>query len=170
MPHALATSKELAKKGVRVCWETAGMMHPRFLDRALSYSLETGGCIKFDLKAFDEELHRALTGISNRRTLDNFSRAARCLGEQAGPSLLVASTLLVPGYIDAEQVAKIASFIASIDSGIPYSLLAFAPNYCMGDLPFTSHREAQEAERAARGAGLKNVRLGNRHLLDSCPD
>ncbi len=165
MPHALATSKQLARRGVRVCWETAGTMHPKLLDRAIDYSLETGGCIKFDLKAFDEEMHRALAGISNRRTLENFARAAGRCAERHGPPLVVASTLLVPGYIDADQVRRIADFVASIDPQIPYSLLAFAPNFYMSDLPFTSARQAREAEAAARAAGLVNVRIGNRHLL-----
>jgi pyruvate formate lyase activating enzyme len=102
MPHALATSKALARGGVRICWETNGTMHPKFLDAAVQYSLNTGGCIKFDVKAFDEELHRALTGISNQRTLDNFARAARRITERPELPLVVASTLLVPGYVDVE--------------------------------------------------------------------
>jgi pyruvate formate lyase activating enzyme len=60
-----------------VCWETAGTSNPELLDRAVQLSLETGGCIKFDLKARDEALHTVLTGESNRRTLENFARAAR---------------------------------------------------------------------------------------------
>ncbi len=76
MPHALAASRYLAGRGVRVCWETNGTMHPRLLDAAVQVSLDTGGCIKFDLKAYDEGLHLALTGVSNRRTLENFARAA----------------------------------------------------------------------------------------------
>jgi pyruvate formate lyase activating enzyme len=165
MPHALATSKLLAERGVRVCWETAGTMHPKLLDAALRYSLDTGGCVKFDLKAFDERLHKALTGISNRRTLENFSRAGGRYYERPDPPLVVASTLLVPGYVEAEQVSKVAGFIASVHPEIPYSLLAFAPNFHMSDLPCTSRRQAEEAEGAARSAGLLNVRVGNRHLL-----
>ncbi len=165
MPHALAVSKLLAERGVRVCWETAGTMHPKLLDAALGYSLDTGGCVKFDLKAFDERLHRALTGISNRRTLENFARAGMRYHERPDPPPVVASTLLVPGYVESEQVGKIADFIASIHPEIPYSLLAFAPNFCMDDLPWTSRRQAEEAETAARAAGLLNVRIGNRHLL-----
>ena len=165
MPHALAASKRLAERNVRVCWETNGMMHPRLLEAALRYSLETGGCIKFDLKAFDESLHRGLTGVSKRRTLENFARAARRFRERPDPPLVVASTLLVPGYIDAGQVEKIASFIASFDARIPYSLLAFAPNFYMPDLPCTSWRQASNGAAAASAAGLTNVRLGNRHLL-----
>ena len=165
MPHALATSKALARRGVRICWETNGTMHPKFLDAAVEYSLDTGGCIKFDLKAFDEELHLALTGISNQRTLDNFARAARRLNERPELPLVVASTLLVPGYVDAEEVGKIARFIAGFSPTIPYSLLGFAPQFYMSDLPCTSARHAGEAEAAARAAGLVNVRIGNRHLL-----
>jgi pyruvate formate lyase activating enzyme len=165
MPHALAASKLLAQRGIRVCWETNGTMHPKLLGAAVQYSLDTGGCIKFDLKAYDEELHIALTGISNRRTLENFARAARRFGEQPEPPLVIASTLLVPGYVDAEQVGKIARFIAALDPRIPYALLAFAPNFYMSDLPCTSVQHARAAEVAAREAGLVNVRVGNRHLL-----
>jgi pyruvate formate lyase activating enzyme len=165
MPHALAAAKLLAERGVRVCWETNGMMHPRLLDAALQYSLRTGGCIRFDLKAFDEELSLALTGVSNQRTLENFARAARHFDEQLGPPLVMASTLLVPGYVEADQVGKIANFIAAINVRIPYSLLAFAPNFYFHDLPCTSEIHAREAVAAARAAGLVNVRIGNRHLL-----
>jgi pyruvate formate lyase activating enzyme len=79
--------------------------------------------------------------------------------------LVVASTLLVPGYVDPNQVGRIAKFIASIDRDIPYALLAFAPHFYMSDLPHTSSAHAREAEAAARAAGLRNVRIGNRHLL-----
>jgi len=165
MPHALAASKQLASRGVRICWETNGTMHPKLLDAAVQYSIETGGCIKFDLKAFDEKLHLTLTGISNRRTLENFARAATRFDERRDPPLVVASTLLVPGYVDAEQVDKIARYMTSFSPHIPYSLLGFAPQFAMSDLPFTSAREAKEAEAAAHAAGLVNVRIGNRHLL-----
>jgi pyruvate formate lyase activating enzyme len=165
MPHALAVSKLLAKRGVRVCWETAGTMHPKLLDAAVRLSTESGGCVKFDLKAFDEELHLALCGISNRRTLANFARAGERGRERPGLPLVVASTLLVPGYIDPDQVAKIAGFIASIDPDIPYALLAFAPHFHMSDLPHTAKSHARDAEAAARAAGLSKVRIGNRHLV-----
>lgn len=165
MPHALAASKYLSRKGVRICWETNGTMHPRFLDAAVTCSLNSGGCIKFDLKAYDEKLHIALTGISNRRTLENFARVAERCDERPELPLLIASTLLVPGYVDTDQVAKIACFIAELNPQIPYSLLGFAPNFYMSDLPCTTVNHADEALDAARAAGLVNIRIGNRHLL-----
>ncbi len=166
MAHALAASKRLAQRGVRICWETNGMMHPKLLDAAMKYSFKTGGCVKFDLKAFDEEMHLALTSVSNRRAKDNFMRAAKRYTERPHLPLVVASTLLVPGYVDADQVEKIAGFIASVNNKIPYSLLAFHPDFYMCDLPRTSLRHAEDAEASARRAGLVNVRIGNRHLLN----
>lgn len=165
MPHALDVARRLAERGTVVCWETAGTSHPRLLDRALEISLATGGCLKFDLKAHDEGLHVALTGASNRRTLENFERAASRASERRRPPLVVASTLLVPGYVDAREVGRLARFVAGIDPRTPYALLAFAPQFLMRDLPVTSPAEAAAAEAAARDAGLTDVRVGNRHLL-----
>ncbi len=167
MPHALATSRLLAGRGVRVCWETNGTMSPRLLDQAVDLSLATGGVVKFDLKAWSEPLHIALTGFSNRRTLANLARAARRFHEQPDPPLLVAATLLVPGYVDAQEVGALARHIASLSPDIPYALLGFGPAFFLSDLPPTSRRHAAECLAAAQEAGLRNVRVGNRHLLGS---
>jgi pyruvate formate lyase activating enzyme len=169
MPHALTSARLLAGKGVTVCWETAGTSAPKLLDHALELSLKTGGCVKFDLKARGESLHRVLTGASNRRTLDNFARAARRFEDRPDPPPVLASTLLVPGYVDPEEVRGIARFIARIDPRIPYSLLGFAPRFYMADLPCTSLEHAEAAAAAAREEGLQRVRIGNRHLLVGDP-
>ena len=172
MYHALAVSRTLAEQGVTICWETNGSMDPGLLDQAIELSLQTGGCIKFDLKAANDSLHRALTGVSNRRTLENFRRAARHSVEQSTaansasrPPLLIASTLLVPGYVDVEEVRLLGEFIAELDPDIPYALLGFHPHFFLPDLPRTSTRHAEAAEAAAREAGLTHVRVGNRQLL-----
>jgi pyruvate formate lyase activating enzyme len=169
VPFALKASR-LARartKGriFRVCWETNGSIHQGLLDRMIGLSLDSGGCVKFDLKAANENLHKALTGTSNRRTLENFSRAGRSVGQRPEPPLLIASTLVVPGYIDEEEVRSIARFIAGVDPGIPYSLLAFYPHFYLSDLPLTSRDLAERCAAAAREAGLRNVRIGNVHLL-----
>jgi pyruvate formate lyase activating enzyme len=142
-------------------------MHPRLLDVMCDLSLASGGCLKFDLKAWSEPLHIALCGVSNRRTLENFQRAAQRLRARPTPPPLVASTLLVPGYVDADEVRQIARFVAAIDPEIPYSLLAFQPMFAMADLPTTSTGHAQECMAAAQDAGLLRVRIGNKHLLGS---
>jgi pyruvate formate lyase activating enzyme len=38
MAHALAASKLLAAQGVRICWESNGMMHPKLMRNALRYA------------------------------------------------------------------------------------------------------------------------------------
>jgi pyruvate formate lyase activating enzyme len=168
-PHSVATSvlarRRTPKRILRICWETNGTMHPRWLRRAMSIALASGGCIKFDLKAWDEEIHRALTGFSNRWTLENFRLAAEMASTRPVPPALVASTLLVPGYVDAAEVGPLARFIASLNPEIPYSLLAFSPQFYLDDLPVTSEEHAEGALAAAKAAGLTRVRIGNIHLL-----
>ena len=150
---------------LRVCWETNGSMHGSMLDQMIDIALASGGCIKFDLKAWNENLHRALTSVTNTRTLENFRRAGEKIYRRPSPPLLIASTLLVPGYIDEHEIRNIAKFIASIYPDIPYSLLAFHPHFYMSDMPFTSRALAYRCRSIAHEEGLKNVRIGNLHLL-----
>jgi pyruvate formate lyase activating enzyme len=168
-PFSLRAARRAREKAggriLRICWETNGSMHPSVLDVMVDTALRSGGNLKFDLKAWDENLHIALTGVSNRRTLDNLARAAGGIGERVVPPLLIASTLLIPGYISVQEVRDLARFIASIDRDIPYSLLAFHPHFHMADLPLTSRRLAEGCLEASMEEGLRRVRLGNVHLL-----
>lgn len=131
----------------------------------ITYSLLSDGTIKFDLKAFNREIYYALTGADNQSVLDNFRLCAK-VGRENKVTLVVASTLLVPGYIEAEEVFAIASFIADQDPNIPYSLLGFHPSFQMQDLPPTSRRQAEACYQAANDAGLKRINLGNTHLFN----
>ena len=169
--HAISASRIALRRArergkiLRICWETNGSMAPGILHCTARLSMESFGCIKFDLKAFDDRLHRALTGVSNRRTLENFQALAPMVEQRPAPPFLIASTTLVPGYIDAEEVRNIASFIARCNPSIPYSLLAFHPQFAMSDLPVTPKKTAEDCLHAALDAGLTNVTLGNIHLL-----
>ena len=169
VPHSVATSvlarRQTRGRILRICWETNGTMHPRWLRKAMAIALESGGCIKFDLKAWEDGIHRALTGFSNQWTLENFRLAAELSRSRPTPPALVASTLLVPGYVDASEVGALARFIADLNPDIPYSLLAFHPQFYLHDLPVTSREHAEEALAAAKAAGLTRVRIGNVHLL-----
>ena len=169
LPFSLAASvrARTVREGriLRICWETNGSMNPSMLRKMAALSLESGGCIKFDLKAWDERLHVALCGVSNRQTLENFRRLAEIKRPRKEPPPLIASTLLVPGYIDAGEVGKLAAFIRELNPEIPYSLLAFHPQFMMEDLPVTSRRHAEECLDAALSAGLTRVRLENTGLL-----
>jgi pyruvate formate lyase activating enzyme len=171
LPHALAASRlalENAKKAgrrLRICWETNGAMQTDWLKPLVESSLANGGIIKFDLKAFSEEIHLALCGVSNSQTLKNFAALAGRLGERPEVPLICASTLLVPGYLDLDEIHGLARFIARLNPEIPYSLLGFHPQFYLNDLPITTRDFALQAQKTAQEAGLQNVHLGNLHLL-----
>ena len=65
LPHFIEVSKRALERTagriLRICWETNGH-DPDLLDRVLNLSLESGGCIKFDIKAWNNSLHMALCG------------------------------------------------------------------------------------------------------------
>ena len=171
MPHALKTSEVALKKAetqrriLRICWETNGNMRREFAEKAADLSFNSGGVVKFDLKAWDENVYMALCGVSNRSTFENFEMiGSRYFEERPEIPVLTASTLLVPGYVDVTEAENIAQFIAGIDPRIPYTLLAFHPHYRMDDLPTTSREQAHECSRAAK-RHLERVRIGNIYLL-----
>jgi pyruvate formate lyase activating enzyme len=170
LPYALRVSKRMREEHpgriLRICWETNASMHPAWLNPMVRLSLESGGCIKVDLKAWHRSTHQALCGVDNRLVLDNFASLARQFQKRPTPPLLVASTLLVPGYVDEQEVAHLAGFIADLNPDIPYALLAFAPQFELSHFPTTSRKQAEACMEAAQRSGLRNVRLANQHLLD----
>ncbi|NIR86474.1 radical SAM protein, partial [Candidatus Bathyarchaeota archaeon] len=84
MPHALKTSRLALEKAtnekriLRICWETNGYWKRELALKAAELSLKSGGNVKFDLKTWNENLNKALCGVSNAPTLQNF----RMIGEK----------------------------------------------------------------------------------------
>jgi pyruvate formate lyase activating enzyme len=169
LPHAIKTSEIAMERNkdriLRICWESNGTMTPSYLKKVAEISMKSGGCIKIDLKAWDEYLNLALCGASNKQTKKNIELLANYGRQRKEFPFLVVSTLLVPGYVDVVEIENIAKFLFSLDPEIPYSLLAFHPQFEMEDMPTTSQKEAYECYNKAKSAGLKNVRIGNVHLL-----
>ncbi|MBI5568928.1 MAG: radical SAM protein [Desulfomonile tiedjei] len=167
--HALKTStlavRNADNRVMRICWETNGAMQRPFLQRMADLSLESGGCIKFDLKAWDPGIHHALCGVPNIATIENFRWLSTLIPRRPELPLLVASTLLVPGYVDEAEVTAIATFLADLNREIPYRLLAFHPEFQLRDLPPTSKSHAECCRAAAERAGLRRISIGNLHLL-----
>jgi len=171
MPHALQTSRLALEKAksekriLRICWETNGYWKKELAIQAAELSYVSGGNVKFDLKTWDENLNKALCGVSNVPTLQNFQIIGRrFFKERSELPILTASTLMVPGYVDVEEIRTLASFIAEVDPRIPYTLLAFYPQYVLTDLPPTYRELAYKCREAAK-EHLENVRIGNVGLL-----
>jgi len=171
MPHALKTSQHALEKAqeerrlLRICWETNGYMNPQLAQKAAELSLKSGGNIKIDIKTWNENLNKALCGVSNKPTLETFKTIGeKYYHQRLELPILTASTLLVSGYVDETEVENIAKFISEINPEIPYTLLAFYPQYVMDDLHSTSRKHAEKCLEAAK-KHLRNVRIGNIHLL-----
>ncbi|MHA1376855.1 MAG: radical SAM protein [Candidatus Helarchaeota archaeon] len=173
MLHAIKTAELALKKArdekqiFRVCFETNGGMSWQLMKKAADLAFKSGGCIKIDLKCFDENLHIALCGVSNKQTLSNFKKLGELVNKRPEIPFVIGSTLLVPGYVDLEEVEKISKFILEINPTIPYSLLGFYPHYYMNDLPVTSKYHAKRCFQIAKKIGLKKVNIGNIHLLSN---
>ncbi|MGY5874512.1 MAG: radical SAM protein [Candidatus Thorarchaeota archaeon] len=165
--HSLKVSHLLVEeRGIRVCYETNGNISAKWLDKISEVVRKSEGTIKFDLKAVTPSIYTTLTGIANSVVLRNF-RTLAAQGMNREGEFLVASILLVPGYIGINEVRKICEFIAECDPSIPTALLGFYPHHAMTDLPRTSRDHAMAAQDAAKDAGLTNVRVGNQALLST---
>jgi pyruvate formate lyase activating enzyme len=150
---------------LRICYEWNGCGDPQMVRRAANQAYKSGGTIKFDLKAFTPSLSLALSGVNNKRAYENFSLIAEKYEQkETDMPLLSATTLLVPEYVDKNEVDKIANFIKEQNKAIHYSLLVFHPAYKMRDLPRTPLKQVMECYRTAK-KHLKNVHVGNLHLL-----
>jgi pyruvate formate lyase activating enzyme len=163
-PFALRLGQKILERSdgkKHICWEWNGSGHPNLVKKAAQLSARSGGTVKFDLKAYHPNISLALCGVRNRRAFENFSLLA---GLYPQKDILTATTLLVPDYIDRQEIGQIARFISRLDNEIPYSLLVFHPDYLMTDLPVTSHRQVDECFEEA-SHHLSRVNVGNLHLL-----
>lgn len=168
----VAKSAELArtsavddKRLLRVCLETNLSMDLKDLKRFGELSMGSGGGIKADLKCWSSEILYALSGVEHRAAYENFKWLGKRHRERPEVPFARASTLLVPGYVDDEEIRGLASFIAGLDPTIPYSLLAFHPLYYMDDMPYTKREDAERLVEICREEGLQRVRIGNPWLL-----
>lgn len=104
----------------RICWETNGLVNPLIMREMARLSLVSGGIVKIDWKAWNPGVYEALTRVNGekaiKRLMENTDLVARMARERPDPPLLVISILLVPGYVDTEEVRGIANYVSSLSS------------------------------------------------------
>ena len=111
--------------------------------------------VLLDVKAFDPDTHRTLTGADNARVL----ASARLL--HAAGKLAELRFLVVPGYTDTDgEIAALGRFARSLGPDVPLRLNAFRTHGVVGeaqDWP-TASRESVEAIAARlAGQGVRDV-------------
>lgn len=154
-PDFYARCAELIKENTAL-WiliETNGYgLTPEHLD-----VLQKSGVDAFwlDIKAEDPEAHRWLTGCVNQWILQ--------LPEELLKRDFVFEvlSLYIPEKVEEKQLGRIASRLAALDPTIPFTILAFFPDYKLKDCRAPTVEEMVRAYGEARSAGLENIRLGN---------
>jgi len=108
-----------------------------------------------DIKAWDDKTHRWLTGCTNKSILKLPAEILR-----RGFVLEVLS-LYIPEVVACDQLEQIARHLATVDTRIPFTLLAFFPEHRMGNYRSPTTSEMIAAYERVKDAGLENVRLAN---------
>ncbi|MEW5726051.1 MAG: radical SAM protein [Thermodesulfobacteriota bacterium] len=117
-----------------------------------------------DIKAFDPQKHRWLTGRSNEHIL-------RLPAEMLDRGfVLEVLSLYIPGLVETDELVRISSLLAAVDPGLPFTVLAFFPEYRMKDHRTPTAEEMVEAYHRMRATGLTRVRLGNTGVFAPTPE
>lgn len=112
--------------------------------------------INIDIKSFSDHFYNEVCGAKLQPVLDNVMAM-----KQSGVWVEI-TTLVIPGHNDSDdELRKIASFIRSVDSAIPWHVTAFHPMYDMTDRPPTPLSSLTRARQIGIAEGLKYVYEGN---------
>ena len=133
------------RMGIATGLETCGSASFRDLARVCAQA----DVVYYDVKVIDAEAHRRLTGVSNRRVLDNMRR----LGE-ARTSLVVRCPVVPGCNDDEEQVRSLARLCARLAHVTGLELLPY------------HHLGEHKYERLQRGYSLAGVPLMESDELD----
>lgn len=108
-----------------------------------------------DIKAYDPQTHKWLTGCSNEEIVSLPKEIVK-----RGFVLEVLS-LYIPDRVETEELGRIARVLSAVDTGIPFTILAFFPEHQMKDFRGPTTKEMVEAYGEVKSTGLTKVRLGN---------
>jgi pyruvate formate lyase activating enzyme len=132
----------------KVNFDTNGYLTEQSLERVLGFTTS----ITYDIKAFTDEVHLALTGASSKPVLRN----ARHIGSHAKDKLWEFRILVIP-EINEQEVKPLTEFIAGINPSLPVCFLAFRPNFTLENHPGAGRSLMDRCVQKARDSGLENA-------------
>jgi len=138
----------LLRPEAMINFDTNGYLTESNFRRVLTFATS----VTFDIKAFDDEVHRALTGAPVPPVLRN----AELIGREHAEKLWEYRVLVIPGMTDT-QVPAICDFIASLGRCLPVCFLAFRPNYVLESLSGADSALMNHCLEVARMKGLENA-------------
>lgn len=140
-------------KNMWVLLETNGLgLTPQNLDRLRESGIDS---FWLDIKAYDGEIYKRLCGTSNEWILRTPAEIVK------RGFILEVLTLFIPGWVEDDQIEKIAQLIFELDPDIPMTLLAFFPAYKMKEAKPPSLADMVRVYHRLKEIGLNNVKLGN---------
>ena len=142
-----------AEKGIKNIFVSNGYM----TEQAAELLAPFLSAINIDIKSFRDSFYKKVCGARLQPVLDSVKRLKE-LGVW-----LEATTLIIPGLNDSDkELSDIASFLASIDTSIPWHVTGFYPTYKMMDRDPTPVSTLKRARQIGLGKGLNYVYAGNR--------
>ena len=108
-----------------------------------------------DIKAFDPDKHKWLTGCSNELIL---KLPQEMIKRRFALEVL---SLYIPDLVETDELIKIAQRLKDTDPDIPFTVLAFFPEHKMKDFRSPTVEEIVDAYQGVKSVGLKNIRIGN---------
>ena len=133
---------------LKVNFDTNGYLTSASLRKVLKFTTS----ITYDIKAYNDEVHLALTGASSQPVLRN----AKYIGRFAKDKLWEYRILVIP-KINEEEIEPLCCFISDIDADLPVCFLAFRPNYALEHHPGAAAELMGCCVNIAQKSGLKNA-------------
>lgn len=142
-----------AKLDLWILLETNGYgLTPRNLDLFKEAGIDS---FWLDIKAWWNNTHKKLTGVDNYWILRLPEEILK------RDFTLEVLSLFIPGWVESDQLSKIAILLSKLNREIPFTILAFFGEYKMEHVPSPNLHQMIDAYSAAKESGLKNIRLGN---------
>lgn len=133
---------------MKVNFDTNGFMTRESLQRVLGFTTS----ITYDLKAYYDETHRAITGAPVGPVLRN----AEIIAAEAPGKLWDFRIVVIP-QINERDIKPLCQFVAGISRSLPVCFLAFRPNYILEDHFGASRGLMNFCLKEAKDARLSNA-------------
>ncbi len=149
LEYARDVATAARRRGLSVAWKSNGFIEPGPLAEVVGLL----DAVNVDLKAFDEQVHRRLTGAPLAPVLATL-RALRSAGVW-----LEVTTLVIPTVNDTEaELSALARFVRDeLGADTPWHLTRFHPDWELRDLPPTPKPTLHAAREQALALGLRHV-------------
>jgi pyruvate formate lyase activating enzyme len=163
--YMIDTAKLAHDKGLKNVWVTNGYLNEKPLADFTPYL----DAANVDLKAFDEKIHRELTGGELKPVLETLKRL------KEGKVWFEITNLVVPTYTDDLNMIRAMSkwIYAHLGPDYPLHFSRFYPMYQLTNFPPTPIETLEAARKIALEEGIHYVYVGNvpetKHQSTYCP-